>query len=412
MLATSSLLNASPLRLMTFNFQETYSKNIFYPTFSGLGNFKITDESIAELVHKKASLEKYVDEKSTIINEQLKQAIDNLNKKKQELDQSYEKQKEVVAHLETKIQQEGSSFFSKTNAQLTAQKAKLSAMAVGGKLYEIAIKPFKKAIDYAIGANISQARTLPTFYEFSKTSYKLDLIRRELTINLVKQYKPSIICFQEGFFDMQYILEKLKNYRIVYAAANTPSSILKRMPKEADINPILYDINRVSLNSNGLIWLSENQQPFVRSWGAHFSRTCSWAQFKDIKNQNLFFIFNIHLSHVSRLAQTESLLLLNSLIPKITNNQVTFLVGDFNANSNTFPFLQQPPLTLIDTKNIAQQKSGPSRTYITRNSIIDYILVSPANKVNILKYEVLDYSRAGLTPSDHRPVFIDFEFKK
>jgi hypothetical protein len=395
---------------MSFNFQYTFSRAVGARFFSELGDTKPTEATIKKLLEEQTRLKKIVDEKSTKIVTNLEQAEKQLAAKKAELTQAYEKQKAVVAQLEKEAKSK--SFFSTTKAKLIAEKAKLAGLSLGDKATQAILKPYVDAVASIKEHGSAQFGAFPEYYEYEKITHTLDLLRRELTIEMIQKYQPTVICFQEGFYDMPVFLERLKIYRMIYRDPNAKPADVKRIDKEVDVNAIFYNPQRLHLESNGMLWLNDKQQPFHLSWGANTMRTCAWGHFKDIASNNFLWIFNTHLDHKSQEARKQGALLIANFIKEKTQNELTFLIGDFNVKNlqATISQLFTAPFTFIDAKNIASQKIGPQHTLI-KGAIIDYFLVANADKINVLRYEVIDFSRGGLTPSDHRAVILDFEFK-
>jgi endonuclease/exonuclease/phosphatase family metal-dependent hydrolase len=200
---------------------------------------------------------------------------------------------------------------------------------------------------------------------------------------------------------------------MIYVDPATPSSMVERINKEdADVNAIFYDPTKLKLQANGFIWLNPTQEPFKFGWGAHTLRTCSWGHFQDITTKNSWWIFNTHFDHRSREARIQSSLLLAKIIKEKTGDNLAFLIGDFNLSnlSKVIPALFTSPFNLQDAKQLASEQHGPAYTFIP-GATIDYFLVSHADRVKMLRYEVIDFARGGLTPSDHRALILDFEFK-
>jgi endonuclease/exonuclease/phosphatase family metal-dependent hydrolase len=450
---------------MTFNFQYTYSKWFSEGLFADKPNLVTTPENIQQAKKKYEELKKIVEQKSEETIAAFKKVQKQLEEKKAELMQSYEKQKIIVDQLAKEVtqleqqkkreydpvkkkldqaQQKVSSLqnapaalsqaavaalnvakkavdavarfntlFNEKNVVLIAAKAKLALLNVGGELYTAALDPYQKAVEVIKDKGLQEVRTLPEYIEAKKWEHHVDLLRRELAIEMIERYKPDIICFQEGFYDMPVFSKRLPNYTLVYRDPHLKAADIKRFEKEVDINALMFKTQRFQLERQGFVWLNETQEPFKFGWGARGWRTATWVALKDTVTNNLLFVCNTHLDHRSQPARIEGARLLANIVKEQSGLNVGFLIGDFNINSiaTVLPELFRTPFSMKNAQQIARSIVGPVHTFIP-GAVIDYFIINNAQLVKVIRYEVIDFQRGGLTPSDHRAVIIDVEFTK
>ncbi|NJO02884.1 MAG: endonuclease/exonuclease/phosphatase, partial [Bacteroidia bacterium] len=131
-------------------------------------------------------------------------------------------------------------------------------------------------------------------------------------------------------------------------------------------------------------------------------------------------VFNTHLDHVGKKARLESVKLIRDKMHELNpENYPAVLMGDFNATPGDDP-IQYLRVQLKDAREISQSPPyGPQGTFngfqwssadSSRNRI-DYIFVS-TQRVEVLKYGVLNDGLNGRYPSDHWPVFAIINTRK
>jgi endonuclease/exonuclease/phosphatase family metal-dependent hydrolase len=176
---------------------------------------------------------------------------------------------------------------------------------------------------------------------------------------------------------------------------------------------ILYRASRLSVRRTNTFWFSDTPE-VVKSntWGAALERICTWALMDD-KQGTPFYIFNLHLDHISQPAREKSVALLLDRIAARAPALPVVVTGDFNtgeANPATRAMLKSmrdtfraihPNATNVGTAN--QFKLGA-----TTGEKIDYIFVEPAT--DVLSADIVRTSVEGRYPSDHFPVVARIRF--
>lgn len=184
-----------------------------------------------------------------------------------------------------------------------------------------------------------------------------------------------------------------------------------------EFSPIFYNNQKFELADKGWFWLSETPDKPSLGWEATYKRICTWVLLKDLKNKQMFYVFNTHFDHIANLARANSARLIIQKLKNInTKNLPVVLIGDFNLTPEKEPihYLTQE---LSDAyKASLAPPYGPTGTFngFDFNSKledrIDYIFVNQYFKV--LKYAALSDSKNQKYPSDHLPVFAELKFVK
>lgn len=308
-----------------------------------------------------------------------------------------------VAYIQSK--------FSQENAKFAAEQARLAALMIGGSLYASTIHPFTKAVEEIEDKGLAKIQTVPEHIQLVELTHKIDIVRRELAIEMIKQYKPDIICFQENNADKHIFVGRLTGYNLI-----DPQALAQRFKTKksdtADWNPILYNVQRYEIVQSGVMWMNPNNQPFTPGWGAKGRRTCTWAHVKDKKMNVSFWIYNTHLDHKVEKARAQGIQLIARTMKQQAQNEVAFLIGDLNIFQldKEAPFIFLPPFNLKNAREIAKEVVHDLVTFVPTDwegGWLDYFLVYNSQRADILRYDVIDYKRGGLMPSDHRAIILD-----
>ncbi len=126
------------------------------------------------------------------------------------------------------------------------------------------------------------------------------------------------------------------------------------------------------------------------------------------ENTQELYVFNTHYFNGSKdsLARLNASKLILERINALnrfgawTPERPVFLMGDFNCRPGSAPY------------NVLVGNKNSTDPYLLKNSFedfkkIDWILYKGAMKV--LKYEEVDYNVKGVYPSDHKPIYVEFE---
>lgn len=226
-------------------------------------------------------------------------------------------------------------------------------------------------------------------------------LRRGQLIDLLKRHDPDVVGLQEALhFQIDEILKVLADYRMVGVGRSDGG-------QGGEYSAILYRASRLSPRQTATFWFSDTPE-IVKSntWGNAIERICTWALFDD-KQGRSFYVYNLHLDHISQPSRERSVKLLLDRIAARSPAAPVIVTGDFNtgeANPATQAMLRlfrdtfrvvQPNATDVGTANqFTLGKIGGDK--------IDYIFVEPGTQV--LSADIIRTAVEGRYPSDHFPV--------
>lgn len=233
-------------------------------------------------------------------------------------------------------------------------------------------------------------------------------LRRGQLIDLLKTHNPDVVGLQEALhFQIDEILAALTDYRMVGVGRSDGG-------QGGEYAAILYRSSRLSVRRSNTFWFSDTPE-IVKSntWGAALERICTWAWFDD-KEGTPFYVFNLHLDHVSQPAREKSVgLLLERIAARMPASPVV-ITGDFNtgeANPATRAMLQ----SFRDTFRVLHRDAtevGTANQFklgATGGDKIDYVFVEPNTEV--LSADIIRTAVNGRYPSDHFPVVATIRFR-
>lgn len=260
--------------------------------------------------------------------------------------------------------------------------------------------------------------------KFASPTYKPSWeVRRDMQVDLIRKYKPDIIGTQEGLKgQIDYLAEQLPEYVVVgegrqggdddehmaifykrdkfrlrelnnFALSNTPN-VLGSGP---DVNPRMVSWVRLALIN---IPNEGKQGKYPEDYRGHW------------ENTQEFYVFNTHYFNGRKdsLARLNASRLIFERINELnrfgawTEEHPVFLMGDFNCRPGSAPH-----------KVLVGDESSEDSNYLydtnsENSNEIDWILYKGA--VKMLKYEEVDFNVDGVYPSDHKPIYVEFEILK
>jgi endonuclease/exonuclease/phosphatase family metal-dependent hydrolase len=186
---------------------------------------------------------------------------------------------------------------------------------------------------------------------------------------------------------------------------------------------ILYRRERFDVDESGTFWLSDTPEvPGSITWGNACTRICTWGRFVPRSSGRAFYVFNVHLDHISQPSREKGVALVLSRVRDRRQPDPIVLTGDFNVDESN-PIvrylegglqlqdvtngLAAKPLPLVDTFRLLHKDATRDGTfhefkgYQTGNRI-DYIFTQP--DVAVLRAEILRDSTRVRYPSDHFPI--------
>jgi len=243
-------------------------------------------------------------------------------------------------------------------------------------------------------------------------------IRREMQVDLIRQYAPDIIGTQEGLKEqVDYLADTLTDYVVVGEG--------RKGGDDDEHIAIFFKRDKFRLREMGSFQLSET--PEVIGSGPEVNpRMVTWVRLAFIdrpgegeaspypgdyrghwESTREFYVFNTHFFHKQSqlLAKQNSTRLILDRVQALDRfgsweaERPIFLVGDFNS---------QPQGNIY--KALVSNDGDPRRftDSFEGGQGIDWILYR--GDVEVLHHERIDYNVDGAYPSDHLPVLARFRF--
>ncbi len=177
-----------------------------------------------------------------------------------------------------------------------------------------------------------------------------------------------------------------------------------------ELNPVLYDRDRLELAGFDFHWLSDTPRCVgSTSWGNQVPRILTECRFTDRSTGHQLRVFNTHLDHESERARQRSA----GFIARLVNDEPdlpTVVLGDFNAaapTAETYRILTDNDLH--DSWRIAERRvSNAWGTFpdyqppVKDGLVLDWIMVG--NGVEVIRAGRNTFTSNGQAPTDHLPV--------
>jgi endonuclease/exonuclease/phosphatase family metal-dependent hydrolase len=244
-------------------------------------------------------------------------------------------------------------------------------------------------------------------------------VRRDMQLDMIRKYDPDIIGTQEGLKEqIDYLQDHLSEYVVVgegrqggdddehmaifykrdkFRLRELQSFQLSETPEVIgsgpDVNPRMVTWVRLALINRP----AEGEEgPYPEDYRGHW------------ENTQEFYLFNTHFfnSRGEALARLNaSSLILNrinalSRFGEWTSERPVFLMGDFNCRPGS------PPYKVLVGEGDSAGNDLLNDTSADHDEI-DWIVYK--GPVSVLRYEEVDYNVDGVYPSDHNPIYVEFE---
>jgi endonuclease/exonuclease/phosphatase family metal-dependent hydrolase len=257
--------------------------------------------------------------------------------------------------------------------------------------------------------------------KFASPTYKDPWeIRREMQVDMFRQYSPDIIGTQEGLKEqIDYLMDHLPEYVVIGEG--------RKGGDDDEHMAIFYKRDRFRLRELSSFQLSET--PEVLGSGPSVNpRMVTWARFAFInrtpeneqspypsdyrdhwENTQEFYVFNTHFfTRGHPTAKINSAKLIMDRIRPLgrfgewQKDRPVFLLGDFNSRPGSVVYKIFTDDADLDDRLVLKDS-------IEGGAGIDWILY--AGSVKVLSYERVEYNVNGRYPSDHRPIQVEFLFE-
>lgn len=239
--------------------------------------------------------------------------------------------------------------------------------------------------------------------------------RKEIAVAAILDNNVDIVGMQEVLLSQQtYLEQNLADYDF-YAVGRDDGKT------KGEMGSIFYQRERFEPLDKSTFWLSETPEVVgSKGWNAVLPRIVSWVKFRDLNNDEEFFFFNTHFSHVGDEARANSASLLVEQVVNIAGSNPVIISGDFNCTNESKPYaiitdINNGLPTLYDTHYISEAEHfgglnsingfGKSR----REAIIDYLFCS--DDFEVATHGILAIKKDSVYISDHFPVFAELKFK-
>ncbi|MBF4486329.1 endonuclease/exonuclease/phosphatase family protein [Flavobacterium sp. CSZ] len=234
--------------------------------------------------------------------------------------------------------------------------------------------------------------------------------RKDFFASQIQFYGPDVFGIQEAAPNqVSDIAERLSQYSFV--------GIAREGVGKGESSNIFHKKERLKMLLNNTFWLSETPSEISLGWDAAYKRVCTYVLFKDVKTNQLFWVFNTHLDHLGAQAKINGIKLILAKIKEVNNkNYPVICTGDLNSEPQSEGiFLLKKEMK--DTRAISKiLPFGPSGTFngfkhnepVTR--LLDYIFISKDAGFKVEKFAVLSDSKDLRYPSDHFPVYVELSY--
>ncbi|AOW18460.1 endonuclease/exonuclease/phosphatase [Polaribacter vadi] len=235
--------------------------------------------------------------------------------------------------------------------------------------------------------------------------------RKDFLISQINFYEPTVFGVQEARPNqMLDINSNLTNYSFIGQGRDGKNI--------GEFSAIFYDSTKVSFTNRNTFWLSETPEKISKGWDAAYPRICTYGLMSVLNSDEKIWVFNTHLDHKGNEAQLNGIQLIEAEIKKVNKKKYpVILMGDFNVTPES-ELISNLKINFNDAKELAGANAfgqqGTFNGFKFQDSIknrIDYIFISKKANINLKKYGVLSDSKDLKYPSDHFPVFVEFQKK-
>jgi endonuclease/exonuclease/phosphatase family metal-dependent hydrolase len=232
--------------------------------------------------------------------------------------------------------------------------------------------------------------------------------RRDIVVEVVKKYSPSVLGTQEGTpRQIEYMREHLPEYE-----AHIPD----RPVDETCQYPTLFcRSDEVLVQEGGEFWLSCTPDIHrSKDWDSAFPRMMSYALCRYRPTGKPFWVIATHLDHMSSQARLQQARIILEWVKERT--APVALMGDFNDHPGSPPhrLLTSAEDSLLDSwQALGREENENSMTHhgflgTPRKHRLDWILLSP--RFRVLDARIIRDHNNGRYPSDHFPYMVECEY--
>jgi len=230
--------------------------------------------------------------------------------------------------------------------------------------------------------------------------------RKEATIRMIEQEKPSVFGLQEALLEqVEYIETNLPQYNNVGVGRDDGKSA-------GEFMSIFYLSDKFNLLQNGVFWLSETPNIVSKGWDAGCFRTAEWVQLQDIESKKEFYFFNTHFDHIGIVARENSVKLVLEKIMEIAGEKANIIFGG-DLNSDISDPIFDPLKKFMDIARECSPITDNKGTFNDFGATSDTIVIDHffCKNVECKIFRTLDDNYGVPYISDHYPIEFVFELK-
>lgn len=226
--------------------------------------------------------------------------------------------------------------------------------------------------------------------------------RREIVLELVEKYRPSILGTQEGTTgQLRYLAESLGEYELL-----APGRFWE---EDCQYCSLYFRRDKICPVSGGEFWLSATPHIHRSSgWDSAYPRMISYGVLRELGNNRVFLAGVTHLDHMGSEARVRQAEIIREFIS--SQGTPVVLMGDFNdgPGSDAHKVLTSDGSGMLDTwEALRKPENESSMTYhrftgTPQVSRMDWILASPHFRVFDAQV-IHDHAPGTRYPSDHFP---------
>ena len=260
------------------------------------------------------------------------------------------------------------------------------------------------------GAERMRIMTFNLRFENDRDGENSWLNRRDLVVQIVKKYTPSLLGTQEGTSSqLVYLQENLPDYRI-----HAPNRLLDAT---CQYPTLFYRPDRFQLLEGSEFWLSKT--PSVhrsKDWDSAFPRMMSYALLEDLSVCRRLWAIVTHLDHIGVEARLEQARIIANWVQQ--QAEPIILMGDFNTGPDSLvhELLATGETGLRDTwQALSKAENVQSMTHhgfvgTPQKGRIDWVLLS--RHFVVRDAAIIRDQFDGRYPSDHFPYAAQVEWAR
>jgi endonuclease/exonuclease/phosphatase family metal-dependent hydrolase len=249
--------------------------------------------------------------------------------------------------------------------------------------------------------------------------------RRHILFDVLRRHDCDIVGLQEAYrFQIDQICEAAPQYGWIGVGRDDGKD-------KGEHSATLYRKEKLDVVEQGTFWFSDMpDKPGSATWGNTITRICTWGRFIHKPSGTAFYVFNLHLDHISQPSREKSAVFLERRIAARRHPDPVIVTGDFNSGEKNWviQYLQgrrslkdargvagMAPIPLVDTFRLIHPDAKEVGTFHEfkggRNGEkIDFILALPG--LRVLDADILHDAENGRYPSDHFPVMTVFDLAR